>query len=279
MSQRPRMFVGSSSETLQIAWDLQEELAHDVEAKVWSQGVFGVGSGTLESLVEEARRVQFAALVLGPDDRVIKRDVEGDAPRDNVLFEAGFFIGSLGRKNTFLVSREGDHLELANDLNGVTRAEYKRNGDLRAAIGPAANKIRRAVRASLDSGPAPVPRAAFAKPTDGLSVEHRVPVGGRADVPAGAALWAVVTTTSPGSNYHPQGSGLQALAGRFSGDVFVGDAGSTGSYRLLLVLVDTVDSQYFHQYQQSPDRKQNHPGISKLPPSAKLLDEIQVTRS
>jgi hypothetical protein len=272
------MFIGSSSEGLQIARDLQEELAHDVDAEVWSQGVFGVGSGTLESLVEEARRVQFAVFVLGPDDRVIKRDIEGDAPRDNVLFEAGLFIGALGRKNTFLVSREGDHLELANDLDGVTRAEYQRSGNPRAAIGPAANKIRRAVKAALDSGPVPVARAAFKEPTDGVSVEHSVTISGRADVPEGTELWPVVATTSRGANYHPQGSGLTVRAGRFSGHGYVGYPRSNASFRLVLVLVDATDGEYLRAYQRSADQEQSYTGVSSLPPSARILDEIQVTR-
>ena len=93
MTQLPRMFIGCSSESLQVARYLQAELRRDVESDVWDEGVFGLSGGTLEDLAEEVRRFQFAALVLAPDDVVIKRAREGNAPRDNVLFEAGFFMG------------------------------------------------------------------------------------------------------------------------------------------------------------------------------------------
>lgn len=45
---------------------------------------------------------------------------KGNAPRDNVLFEAGFFMGLLGRRKTFLVWCEDDSLEPPSDLGGVT---------------------------------------------------------------------------------------------------------------------------------------------------------------
>jgi hypothetical protein len=154
--QRPSMFIGSSSEGLRVAQLLQAELEPHVDATIWSQGVFGLSAGTLEALVDAAARFQFATLVLTPDDLVVKRDESGQAPRDNVLFEAGFFIGALGRRNTFLVSCRDDHLELPSDLQGITQAQYNRRDDLRAAIGPVATNVRaaiEAVQASVPLGP------------------------------------------------------------------------------------------------------------------------------
>jgi predicted nucleotide-binding protein len=79
------MFIGSSSEGVRVAQELQAELEHDVDASVWSQGVFGVGDGSLQALVEIAERVDFAVLVLTPDDLLEKHESQGDAPRDNVI--------------------------------------------------------------------------------------------------------------------------------------------------------------------------------------------------
>jgi predicted nucleotide-binding protein len=148
---RPTMFIGSSGEGLRIAQALQAELEHDVDATIWSQGVFGLSGGTLESLVDATGRFEFAALVLTPDDLVTKRGETGNAPRDNVIFEAGLFMGALGRLNTFLVSCRDDHLDLPSDLAGITRAEYNRRLDLRAGIGPVATNIRAAVEAAVSA--------------------------------------------------------------------------------------------------------------------------------
>lgn len=274
------MFIGCSSESLQIARYLQAELRNDVESDVWDQGVFGLSSGTLEDLTEKARRFQFAALVLTPDDVVIKRTRKGNEPRDNVLFEAGFFMGLVGRKNTFLVWCEDDSLELPSDLGGVTFAGFRRREPpSQAMIGPAATRIRDAVADSLARGPAPVPRAAFEEPRHGSSVEHRVSVSGRLDgLPVGAELWPAVAGRWSQARYHPQGDSIEVAGSGFSGHAYVGDKDSTGSFRLLLVLVDNVDTGYLRQYQADARAQGNYAGLVTLPPSAKILDEIVVKR-
>jgi Predicted nucleotide-binding protein containing TIR-like domain len=149
---RPLMFIGSSSEGLPVARALQEELEHDVDAKVWDQGVFGLSDSSLEPLERHAGEVDFAVFVLTADDLLTKRGDSGEVPRDNVLFEAGLFIGRIGRHRAFLVSCRDDRLELPSDLRDVTRAEFNRRADIRATIGPAAERIRRGMK---DAPPRP----------------------------------------------------------------------------------------------------------------------------
>ena len=141
---RPSMFIGSSTEGLPVAYALQAELEHDADATTWSQGVFVVGEGGLESLEAQARKCDFAALVLTADDLVDKRGKSANSPRDNVILEVGLFIGVLGRRRVFLVSCRDDELDLPTDLLGITPAQFNRraDGNLRAAIGPAATAVR-----------------------------------------------------------------------------------------------------------------------------------------
>jgi predicted nucleotide-binding protein len=147
---RPTMFIGSSSEGLRIAQALQAELDYDVETTIWSQGVFGLDEGNLESLVLALGRFDFAVLVLTPDDLVTRRGATGNAPRDNVLFEAGLFMGALGRRRTFLVASRDDELSLPSDLAGITMAQFRgrQDGNLLAAIGPVATNIRVAIESA-----------------------------------------------------------------------------------------------------------------------------------
>ena len=49
-------------------------------------------------MVYSLDRFDFAILVLTADDLVASRDVLSTAPRDNVLFELGLFMGGLGPK-------------------------------------------------------------------------------------------------------------------------------------------------------------------------------------
>jgi predicted nucleotide-binding protein len=82
---RPRVFIGSSREGHAIAEAIQLNLDHACEVTIWSQGVFGLGEGTLESLVEKLDSFDFAILVLTNDDVTISREEMKQSPRDNVL--------------------------------------------------------------------------------------------------------------------------------------------------------------------------------------------------
>ncbi|WP_437937308.1 TIR domain-containing protein [Sorangium sp. So ce341] len=147
MSSRPRIFIGSSVEGLRVAEHIQLGLDYDADCTVWSQGVFGLSGGTLESLCSAVRDFDFAVLVLTPDDLVQKRGQAMNSPRDNVLFELGLFMGALGRERTFIVHCRDEPMGLPSDLAGVTAATFARraDGNLQAALGAVCTQIRNAV--------------------------------------------------------------------------------------------------------------------------------------
>ncbi len=149
MAARPRVFVGSSSEGLDIAKTIQLNLDHLAEVTVWSQGVFGLGEGTLESLVACQDQFDFAILVLSPDDLVNSRGSTSHAPRDNIMFELGLFMGSLGRNRTFAVYDRTADIKLPSDLAGVTVASFHPHstGSLTAALGAPCTLIENAINA------------------------------------------------------------------------------------------------------------------------------------
>ena len=140
---RPSVFIGSSSEGLKFAKAIQMLLDHASEVTIWSQGIFGLSEGTLESLVSAAEQFDFAVLVLTPDDLVESRGLTGTAPRDNVLFELGLFMGSLGRQRTFVVYDRTADIRLPSDLAGVTSATFEphSSGRLESALGAATTRI------------------------------------------------------------------------------------------------------------------------------------------
>jgi predicted nucleotide-binding protein len=145
----PTMFIGSSVEGLPIARAIQAELEHDVESTIWSQGVFGLSGGTLDSLVVASRTFDFATLVLTPDDIVNKRGETRAAARDNVLFELGLFAGRLGPERVFIVRPE-EEMDMPTDLVGITPARFRQRSDdnLQAALGPTGDRIRSAIEAA-----------------------------------------------------------------------------------------------------------------------------------
>ena len=145
---RPSVFIGSSTEGLKIAKALQVLLEDPCEVTIWSQGVFGLRSqGTLESLVLALDEYDFAVLVLTADDLVTSREASAAAPRDNVLFELGLFMGGLGRNRTFIIYDRTAGLRLPSDLAGVSAAtvEPHASGNLQSALGAAATRVEEQV--------------------------------------------------------------------------------------------------------------------------------------
>lgn len=143
MKARPVLFVGSSTEGLPIAEALHRCLDFCCEVEIWSQGVFGLSQGSLESLVLALDSFDFAVLVLSADDLVMKRGEAVAAPRDNVLFELGLFTGGLGRERTYMLYDRTKPLALPSDLAGVTAATFEphSSGKLEAALDAAVTKI------------------------------------------------------------------------------------------------------------------------------------------
>jgi len=152
---RPALFIGSSSQGLDVARAVEVNLKDDAEVTVWCSGVFGLSHGTLQSLVAALDRFDFAILILTPDDVVSSRDVSSQAPRDNVLFELGLFMGRLGPTRTFVVCSDAA-MKLPSDLAGVTLAHYDSRriaSEPKAAMSPACFDVRQSIR-SLGFTPA-----------------------------------------------------------------------------------------------------------------------------
>lgn len=140
-----RVFVISSAEALPIARTLQSAFAHDPFLTIiWSDGVFKVSNYTLQSLEDELDQADFAIAIASPDDATTMRGQDWPTPRDNVVFELGFFMGRLGRQRAILMESRDTKTKLPSDLAGVTTICYRySNGpDGPALLGPACNELR-----------------------------------------------------------------------------------------------------------------------------------------
>tara|TARA_R110002111_G_scaffold248400_1_gene312029 strand:- start:44458 stop:45336 length:879 start_codon:yes stop_codon:yes gene_type:complete len=144
---RPAVFIGSSSEGLRVAQIVQMHLQYTCDSTLWSQGVFGLGEGSLESLVNRLDDFDFAILIVTPDDLALSRDVVQQSPRDNVLLELGMFIGKLGRERTYFIYDRTANIKLPSDLAGITSATFQPHGsgDLQPALGPPCTQIELAI--------------------------------------------------------------------------------------------------------------------------------------
>ncbi len=141
--QRPRVFVGSSSEGQRIAQAVQVLLDQPCEVELWSQGIFGPGQPFLESLESALKGFDFAILVLTADDLKIVRGETKPSARDNVIFELGFFVAGLGRERTYMIFDRTNPPDLPTDLAGITALTYEphSSGNVEASLGAPCRRI------------------------------------------------------------------------------------------------------------------------------------------
>ena len=144
---RPHVFVGSSTEGLDIAKMVQLLLYPSCEVKIWTQGVIRPSASVLESLIKELKACDFAILVFTPDDLVESRGERSLSARDNVILELGMFLGHLGLERTFLVYDGTASVRMPTDLAGITAITYHppEDDDWEAALGAPCTRIRREI--------------------------------------------------------------------------------------------------------------------------------------
>jgi hypothetical protein len=157
VSDKPTVFIGSSSEGLAVARTFQVALEGSVhcEATVWDQDVFDVSAYTMTSLLQAAEQYDFAALVATGDDMTESRGKTDVAPRDNVIFELGLFMGALGLDRVMVLCPSDPPIRLPSDIAGITRLpsySTRSDGNLRAAMQAA---VHAAGRSIASRGPRP----------------------------------------------------------------------------------------------------------------------------
>lgn len=142
---RVRVFVISSSEALPVARAVENAFAHDpFLTTLWSEGVFRVTNYTLQDLEAVVDQSDFAVAIAHADDFTDSRDKHWPAPRDNVIFELGLFMGRLGRNRAILMEPREEKVKLPSDLAGVHTITYRyeRGWDTAALMAPACNALR-----------------------------------------------------------------------------------------------------------------------------------------
>jgi hypothetical protein len=128
MNIKPHLFIGSSSEGLPAAQTLKVHLSTWADCDIWKEpGVFELNKGYLENLLDRLNLYEYGIMVATGDDATKSRGETKMAPRDNVVFELGLFMGRLGRDRTFFVFEKDS--KLPSDLVGITLPQFpKRQG-------------------------------------------------------------------------------------------------------------------------------------------------------
>ena len=122
---KPIIFLGSSTESLHIANQIKAGISdEDLSINLWTSDVFMPSHFPIDDLSDQVRKSDFAVLIISSDDLVKSRNESYQAPRDNIIFELGLFMGSLSRQRTFLIYPDLDNVKLPSDLEGITTIRY-----------------------------------------------------------------------------------------------------------------------------------------------------------
>ncbi|RXM41480.1 hypothetical protein BOQ62_00155 [Chryseobacterium sp. CH21] len=147
---KPKIFIGSSVESLEVAHNIQELLEHEANSTVWTQGIFELSNTALEDLIKALDSFDYAIFIFKPEDVSTIRDKNYNTVRDNVIFELGLFIGKLGKDRVFFVApKNSKDFHLPSDLAGITYGTYnseREDENILAALGPFCNQIRRKIK-------------------------------------------------------------------------------------------------------------------------------------
>ena len=123
-----QLFIGSSSDGLGLGKLVKEGIESQcgswLECHIWNNGdIFQLNKNTLECLVNTAIHYDYAVFIATAIDNTFKKKELVKEMRDNVLFEAGLFTGSIGTNRTFILYEEG--VDIPTDLIGITRCEFR----------------------------------------------------------------------------------------------------------------------------------------------------------
>lgn len=131
----PRIFIASSSEgnatSKAIVAALEKSLGGQAILHHWEYE-FQLSDVYIESLEKILAKCDFGIFVLTADDVLHSRNQQHDAPRDNVIFELGLFMGGIGRDRCFIfkeTSKENNSVKTPSDLLGLETATLPQPGD------------------------------------------------------------------------------------------------------------------------------------------------------
>lgn len=127
MTGDPRVFVGASSEAEEHEQLVRHVLeSARIECIPWRHS-FRPGEYGLDSLERITREADGAILIASADDKTWYRGLESFSPRDNVLFELGYFLQAFGRQRAAIVQVHDQHgasARVPTDLAGLTAIRF-----------------------------------------------------------------------------------------------------------------------------------------------------------
>ncbi len=133
----PQVFIASSTEAKKIRNAIVAELqSENVHAHPWDT-VIKPSEFLIDGLDRVSNICDAAILVFAPDDNIESRGDKYKITRDNVIFEAGYFMAKFGANRTFFIMPNDNSIKPISDLEGINVGHYDPfNENRRSAVRP-----------------------------------------------------------------------------------------------------------------------------------------------
>ena len=129
--EKSKILIASSGKTLPLAEVLMDALQTGFcEARLWSEQVVCHASDPYTSmLANPVAEFDFAAILLAKEDMIVAETHDALKALAKRVFEAGFFIATLGRERCFLVNSVKQS-DLPSDFGGIMSIPFEEPADL-----------------------------------------------------------------------------------------------------------------------------------------------------
>jgi predicted nucleotide-binding protein with TIR-like domain len=137
------IFLGYSSKAQQTALAVRVFFENTLKLSVLDWHDYHA-SGVIVQNLEKSERLTMCGVFLFMEDDTIESDaLRLGAPRDNVIYEAGFFAGAKGQANTLIIKES--RAKIPTDLGGVIYLELTDRNN----IAPIETKLRESIESIL----------------------------------------------------------------------------------------------------------------------------------
>jgi hypothetical protein len=131
------VFLGYSSQATTVADLIHKYLSEELKVSIFDWRDFQPTEMIWESIERAERTTSSGVFLFMSDDSLAVGDIQKFVPRDNVVYEAGYFAGAKGRSHALIIQEAG--AKIPTDLNGILRLQIEN----RTNIGPIETRLRK----------------------------------------------------------------------------------------------------------------------------------------
>jgi len=132
------VFLGYSSQAAEVAERIRKFLINTLKLRIFDWKPDSSPGDAIWEWIERAERLTDCGIFLFmADDKLTAGKTVELAPRDNVIYEAGYFAGAKGRKNSLIILEEG--ARIPTDLGGILYLSLRSRED----ISPITTRMRK----------------------------------------------------------------------------------------------------------------------------------------